>query len=92
MSLPDVVGGGWEAEGYTLNTPSRRLSESSATREGKPHVRFEVAGDGDQDMAEVLRHSQRKRRATGLPRLRPRRHPLTLPPDAATVSPSDRFR
>jgi len=32
-----------------LNTPRRRLSESSATREGKPHVRFDVAGDGNQD-------------------------------------------
>jgi hypothetical protein len=31
--------------------------------EGKPHVRFEVAGDGNRDMVEVLRHSQRKRRA-----------------------------
>jgi hypothetical protein len=28
-----------------LNTPRRRLSESSAAREGKPHVRFDVAGD-----------------------------------------------
>jgi hypothetical protein len=31
--------------------------------EGKPHVRFEVAGDGNRDIVEVLRHSQRKRRA-----------------------------
>jgi hypothetical protein len=31
-----------------LNTPRRRLSESSATREGKPHVRFDVARDGNQ--------------------------------------------
>ena len=30
--------------------------------EGKPHVRFEVAGDEDQDRAQVLRHSHRKRR------------------------------
>jgi hypothetical protein len=27
--------------------------------EGKPHVRFEVAGDGDQDKVELVRHSQR---------------------------------
>jgi len=26
--------------------------------EGKPHVRFEVAGDGNQDMVVALRHSQ----------------------------------
>ena len=32
--------------------------------EGKPHVRFDVAGDGNQDRAEAIRHSQRKRRAT----------------------------
>jgi hypothetical protein len=31
-----------------LNTPGRRLSESTAAREGKPHVRFDVAGDGNQ--------------------------------------------
>ena len=29
--------------------------------EGKPHVRFEVAGDGDQDTVGLVRHSQRKR-------------------------------
>src|SRR5262245_59241560 len=33
---------------------------------GKPHVRFEVAGGGNQGTGEVLRHSQRKRRETGL--------------------------
>ena len=26
--------------------------------EGKPHVRFEVAGNGNQDMVVALRHSQ----------------------------------
>ena len=31
--------------------------------EGKPHVRFEVAGDGNQDMVGLVRHSQRKRGA-----------------------------
>jgi hypothetical protein len=40
-----------------------------------------VAGDGNQDRVQVLRHSHRKRRVTGLPHLSPRRHPLTLPPD-----------
>ena len=34
-----------------LNTPRRRLSESSALREGKPHVRFDVAGDENQNKA-----------------------------------------
>ena len=47
--------------------------------EEKPHVRFDVAGDGNQDMVKVLRHSQKKWRETGLPHLSPRRHSLTLP-------------
>jgi len=47
--------------------------------EGKPHVRFDVAGNGNQDMVKVLRHSQKKWRATGLPYLSSRRHSLTLP-------------
>jgi hypothetical protein len=38
-----------------------------------------VAGDGNQDMVKVLRHSQKKWRETGLPHLSPRRHSLTLP-------------
>jgi len=33
--------------------------------EGKPHVRFDVAGDENQDKVLVLRHSQKKWRATG---------------------------
>jgi len=51
--------------------------------EGKPHVRFEVAGNGNQDTVGALRHSQRKRKATGLHHLTPRRHFLTLQADAA---------
>jgi hypothetical protein len=47
--------------------------------EGEPHVRIEVAGNGDQDRGGLLRHSQRKRGATDRPGLRPRRHSLTLP-------------
>ena len=35
--------------------------------EGKPHVRFEVAGDEDQDKVQGLRHSHRKRRVNGSP-------------------------
>jgi hypothetical protein len=42
-----------------------------------------VAGDGNQDKVKALRHSQRKRRATGLHHLSPRRHSLTLPADPA---------
>ena len=49
---------------YAVHTHERRkLKAVGEPYEGKPHVRFEVAGDGNQD-------------------LRPRRHPLTLPPDA----------
>ncbi len=43
---------------------SRKKKAVGEPYEGKPHVRFEVAGDGNQDMVKVLRHSQRKRRAT----------------------------
>ncbi len=53
--------------------------------EGKPHVRFDVAGDGDQAMVGILRHSQRKRGATDRPDLKLRRHPLTLRADRLTV-------
>jgi len=31
--------------------------------EGEPHVRFEVAGNGNPDRVELMRHSQRKRGA-----------------------------
>ena len=54
--------------------------------EGKPHVRFDVAGNGNQDMAKVLRHSQKKWRATGLPYLSSRRHSLTLPADSSSAA------
>ena len=47
--------------------------------EGEPHVRFEVAGNGDQDKVGLVRHSQRKREATDRPHLNLRRHSLTLP-------------
>jgi len=46
--------------------------------EGKLHVWFEVAGDGNQDKVKALRRSQRKQRETGLRRLTLRRHSLTL--------------
>jgi hypothetical protein len=48
---------------------------------GKPQVRFEVAGGGNRGTGEILRHSQRKRRETGLSPLNPWRHSLTLPAD-----------
>jgi hypothetical protein len=37
--------------------------------EGKPHVRFDVAGDGNPAMIWIMRHSQRKRRVTARPDL-----------------------
>jgi RNA-directed DNA polymerase len=51
--------------------------------DGKPddrngHVRFDVAGDGNQVMVKLVRHSERKRRATDRLHLKPRRHSLTL--------------
>ena len=65
----------------TLNATRRKIvGEPDA---GKSHVRFEVAGGGDQRMGRIFRHSQRKRRATGLSSLNARRHSLTLPADAA---------
>ncbi len=39
--------------------------------EGKPHVRFDVAGDENQDMAMVLRHSQKKWGVNRLPSPKP---------------------
>ena len=54
--------------------------------EGKPHVWFDVAGDGNRDRVEALRHSQRKRRETGLSCLSLGRHSLTLQPDAAIAA------
>jgi hypothetical protein len=39
--------------------------------EGKPHVRFDVAGDENQDMVMVLRHSQKKWGVNRLPSPKP---------------------
>lgn len=39
--------------------------------EGEPHVRFDVAGNGNPDMVELMRHSQMKRRAPARLDLRP---------------------
>ena len=41
---------------------SRRKKVVGKPYEGEPHVRFEVAGNGNPDMVMVLRHSQGKRR------------------------------
>ena len=60
---------------------SRRKKVVGESYEEKPHVRFEAAGEGSQDMVLVLRHSHRKRRTSGLPHLSPRRHFLTLQAD-----------
>ena len=72
------------------NLESRRKKVVGEPDEGKPHVRFDVAGDENQDRVMVLRHSQKKWRATSYLHLRPRRHPLTLPrgPVRALPSPS----
>jgi len=44
---------------------SRKKKVVGEPDEGKPHVRFEVAGDENQDRVLVLRHSQKKWRAIG---------------------------
>ena len=49
--------------------------------EGKPHVRFEVAGDENQNMVRASEALPRKRGATEMPSLHSRRHRLTLPAD-----------
>ena len=49
--------------------------------EGKPHVRFEVAGNGNQDMVIALRHSQEETESNELLYLSLRRHSLTLRAD-----------
>ena len=64
---------------------SRKKKVIGEPYEGKPHVRFEVAGNGNQDMVKALRHSQRKQRATCLHHLSPRRHSLTLRADPGIV-------
>ena len=65
-------------DGAVYGLACRRMNVVGKPYEGKPHVRFDVARDGDQDMGGLLRHSQRKRGATDRPGLRPRRHSLTL--------------
>jgi hypothetical protein len=61
------------------NLECRRLKVVGEPDEGKPHVRFDVAGDENQDMVIALRHSQKKWGETGCHHLNLRRHPLTLP-------------
>jgi len=51
------------------NAPGRKII--GKPYEGKPHVRFDVAGNGNPDMVELMRHSQRKRRAPARLDLRP---------------------
>jgi hypothetical protein len=65
---------------------SRRKKVVGEPDEGKPHVRFDVAGDENQDRVKVLRHSQKKWGATGCRHLRPRRHPLTLPANSGSAA------
>src|SRR5208283_2151585 len=61
----------------TSNAAGRRLSESRMRENLTSGSMWQ--GMGNQDMAKVLRHSQKKWRATGLPCLRLWHHPLTLP-------------
>ena len=74
-----------EGENAEQGLESHKKKVIGEPDEGKPHVRFEAAGNGNQDKVKALRHSQRKRRATGLHHLSPRRHSLTLPSDGYTV-------
>src|SRR5579862_5684926 len=62
-----------------MNFERLRMKVVGKLDEGKLHVQFEVAGDGNQVMIRLLRHSQRKRGATARPCLQLRRHSLTLP-------------
>jgi hypothetical protein len=75
------VAGYQNRDGQSLESSKKKVV--GEPDEGKPHVRFDVAGDGNQDMVMVLRHSQKKWRATGCFHLRLRRHPLTLPADSS---------
>ena len=70
----------------------RRTKVVGEPDEGKPHVRFDVAGNGNQDMVKVLRHSQQKWRETDLPHLTLRRHSLTLPINGVSSSFMYRFK
>ena len=71
-------------EGLCIQTPeSPKKKVVGEPYEGNPHVRFEVAGDGNQDMVVVLRHSQEETESNELLYLSPRRHSLTLPVDRA---------
>ena len=72
-------------EGLCIQTPeSPKKKVVGEPYEGKPHVRFEVAGDGNQDMVVALRHSQEETESNELLYLSPRRHSLTLPADRAS--------
>ena len=68
-SMPCWNEAGWSPSIYQehvvqdLESPRKKVV--GEPYEGKPHVRFEVAGDGNRDMVEVLRHSRRKRRVNG---------------------------
>ena len=62
-----------------LNAPGRKII--GKPYEGEPHVRFDVAGNGNPDRVELMRHSQRKRGAPARLDLQSqRRHSLTRQP------------
>ena len=45
---------------YASILESRKKKVVGEPDEEKPHVRFDVAGDGNQDVVKVTRHSQKK--------------------------------
>ena len=47
---------------------SRKKKVIGEPDEGKPHVRFEAAGDGNQDKVKALMHSQSNRSASPKPK------------------------
>ena len=50
---------------YASILESRKKKVVGEPDEEKPHVRFDVAGDGNQDMVKVTRHSQKKMERNG---------------------------
>ena len=81
-SLPCWGEAGWSPsisqEHVAQDPESRRKKVVGEPYEGKPHGRFEVAGDGNQDMVVALRHSQEETESNELPHLSLRCNSLNL--------------